>query len=127
MGRIYLLFGVFLLFAMPVRGQSKGLDPHYFETGLWVCDGGGAAGGLDDDIANVGNSVTLGRAAIDELAKNNKCWRIEADNIKPISFATITSTGCSLQVRWGDGKRTAWVGIRSYLTYMEFHVVRKPT
>ena len=73
------LFTVLLLSAMRAHGHSKDVDPHYFETGLWVCDGGGDASSLDDDIAHIGNDVTLTRAAIDELASNNKCHRIEAD------------------------------------------------
>ncbi len=92
MKRIYLLF-IILLSAIPAHGQSKGVDPHYFETGLWVCNGGGDAASLDDDIANIGNNVTLTRTVIDELASNNKCHRIEADNIKPISWATLTKDG----------------------------------
>ena len=95
--RFYLLF-IILLSAIPTHGQLKGVDPQYFETGLWVCHNGG-------DAAS---------------------YRIEADNIKPISWATLTSTGCSLLVRWGDGKATAWVGIRSWLSYMGWHVVRRP-
>ncbi len=126
MKRIYLLLIILLLSVIPAHGQAKGVDPHYFETGLWVCNGGGDAASLDDDIANVGNNVTLTRVALNELANYNKCHRIEADNIKPISWATRTSTGCSLLVGWGDGKATAWVGIRSWLGYMRWHVVRKP-
>jgi len=87
MMRFYLLF-IILLSAIPTHGQLKGVDPQYFETGLWVCHNGGDAASLDDDIANTGNKVTLTRKAIDELAGNNKCYRIEADNIKPCLLYT---------------------------------------
>ena len=110
---------------MPARGQSKGLDPHHFQTGLGVCTGGGDAYNLDEDIARIGDNVTLSRSALDELAANNKCRRIEADNVKPINFSALAST-FALQVVWGDGKQTGWVGMKSYLAYMRFHVVRLP-
>ncbi len=105
MKRIYLLF-IILLSAIPAHGQSKGVDPHYFETGLWVCNGGGDAASLDDDIANIGNNVTLTRTVIDELASNNKCHRIEADNIKlgrNTVLARLHALACRAQAGEKDG------------------------
>ena len=112
-----------------VQAQNGDSNNHVMQDGLWICSMQFRAADFDDKVWETSkNGVTLTYTVVEQLAKQNECKRLNADNIKPIGlFIQNATSGRPYQlVRVSDGKQEDWSPLDMYVAYMRFHVVRKP-
>ena len=135
-----LLFGfVIVAFACSARRRPQNQRSDILQHGLWACTSSYSAYDLDEELMHAARKMKLNYEIVDEISshEHDSCRRLNSDELKFVDvgkagYPTCPGSGNAeldcITIKVTDGKKNeGWVGVRSYITYMSFHVVRSAT